>query len=501
MTDDRLLLGIDVGTESARAVLFDPLGNSRGSGTATYVTRHPEAGWAEQDPVEVWNAVVAAVRQTLVACPGAIVEGCSLASTAVTLTAVASTGETLGPALLWMDTRAAIEADEINRTNHPALWYTGGAISPEWMLPKALWLKRHDPDRYDRAQYIVDLHDWLIYQLTGRWALSLSTISGEWCYVSSRGGWPYDLLDAVGLADLPMKWPDVILAAGEPVGCLTPRAAETTGLPPGLPIVQGLMDSYAAALACDVFAPNRLSLSLGSSSSYLALMQSPISDDRLLGPVPDAFGHGTWAMQGGQTSAASAVRWFQKAFAPDVPYTVLDEEATIVPPGCEGVRALDTLQGCRTPYRDSKSRGALWGFGLTHNRAHVYRALLEAVAYGGRLIVETLQDVGVSTDNILACGGGSQSSLWMQIHADVLRRPIAVLAETRAPSMGAAICAGVGVGLFNSLTSAASAMARPTKTYYPDPSTQLAYAAGYDGYLAGYQSHQQLRQSSDHYRY
>jgi sugar (pentulose or hexulose) kinase len=184
------VLGIDAGTESVRAVLFDGQGHALGEGCAAYTTRFVHPGWAEQNPLDVWEALLTALREVIENVPGADVVSCSLASTAVTVVTVDANGNAFGPAILWMDTRASKEAAEINATEHPALWYTGHAVSPEWMLPKALWLKRHELERYHRVRYLVELHDWLMFCLTGNWVLSLSTISGEWSYVRERGGWP-----------------------------------------------------------------------------------------------------------------------------------------------------------------------------------------------------------------------------------------------------------------------------------------------------------------------
>lgn len=494
MTHNPCFLGIDVGTESARAVIFDRHGRAVGEGCTTYTTHFVRPGWVEQDPQQVWLALITAIGAAVQAAPGASVQSCSLASTAVTAVTVDQDGNTFEPAILWMDTRASSEATEISSTAHPVLWYTGNAVSPEWMLPKALWLKRHAPLRYRKARYLVELHDWLMFRLTGRWVLSLSTISGEWSYVSERGGWQLDLLEALDLGDLPAKWPAEVLQPGQVAGHLIREVARETGLPSGLPVAQGLMDSYAAAIASNVFVPGRLSLSLGSSSSYLSLLEEPRSDPRLLGPVPDAFGIGTWAMQGGQTSAASLLRWFHDQLAPGVSYADLDREAAIIPPGSEGLSALDTWQGSRTPHRDPSSRGGFWGLNLGHKRAHLYRALLEAVAYGGRQIIEVMQEVGIRVEDIVACGGGSRSPLWMQIHADVLGKPITVLAEPGAAALGAAICAAVATGLYNDLRSATRALTHPGQTFTHDPDHRSIYDAGYAEYLSGYASHKNLRE-------
>lgn len=490
------VLGIDAGTESVRAVLFDEQGHALGEGCAAYATHFVRPGWAEQHPQEVWEALLSALRDVVAAVPSADIVSCCLVSTAVTIVTVDRHGNAFGPAILWMDTRASEEAAEINRTGHPALWYTGQAVSPEWMLPKALWLKRHEPERFQQASYLVELHDWLLYRLTGVWALSLATISGEWSYVRKRGGWPLDLLEALDLAVLPQKWPTNILQAGQLVGYLQREVATATGLSAGLPVAQGLMDSYGASIAANIFVSGRLSLSLGSSSSYLGLIERPTSDPRLLGPVPDVFGLDTWAMQGGQTSAASLLRWFRDQLAPGMSYAILDHEASTLPPGSDGLCALDTWQGSRTPHRDPSSRGSFWGLNLGHTRAHLYRALLESVAYGGRQIIEAMQDAGVQTEQIVACGGGSRSPLWMQIHADILGKPITVLDEPHAAALGAAICAATAANWYDQIQAAAPALTRLGQIFFPNPEHQQVYQQGYQHYQAGYLAHRQLLESS-----
>jgi sugar (pentulose or hexulose) kinase len=478
------VLGLDVGTESARAGLFGLDGRLLAEGRAGYPTWFPEPGQAEQDPAAVWDAVCTAVRGCLSAAPGVRPLGFSLCATAVTAITVNGDGEPFGPALLWMDTRAAAEAAEITATGHPSLWFTGGHVSPEWMLPKALWLRRHQPDRYARARWLVELHDWILYRVTGRWALAAATASAEWGYDPHTGTWPADLLAGVGLADLPQRWPETVLAPGEPAGAVSPAGAAATGLPPGLPVFQGLMDSFAAALACDVFQPGRAAVSLGSSSSYMALTPEPVSDPRLLGPIRDALGPGTTLMQGGQTCAASLVRWFCTELGGGRDPAVLDAAAAGVPPGSDGIIALDTWQGSRTPFRDPHRRGAFTGLALGHGRAHLYRALLESVAYGGRQVTEAFDEAGTGLAELVLTGGGSGSQLWRQIHADVIGRPLLRLDQPQPAALGAAICAAAGLGACPDLRSAAAAMSRVVPGAQPDPGNRRAYETAFSTYQA-----------------
>jgi ribulose kinase len=479
------VLGLDVGTESTRAGLFGLDGMLLAEGRSRYSTAFPAPGRAEQDPAAVWDAVTLATRACLQAAAGAAVPlACSLSATAVTVVTLDADAVPTGPALLWMDTRATAEAAEITATRHPSLWFTGGSVSPEWMLPKALWLRRHQPDRYFAARWLVELHDWILFQLTGRWALSSATASAEWGYDPHTCTWPEDLLSEIGLADLTARWPQTALAPGEAAGPLTGAAAAATGLPPGLPVFQGLMDSFAAALACDVFRPGRAALSLGSSSSYMALTPDPASDPRLLGPIRNALGPGTYLMQGGQTSAASVVRWFTTELGCGLDAAALDAEAALVPPGSGGIIALDTWQGNRTPFRDPRRRGAFTGLRLGHRRAHLYRAILEAVAFGGRQILDVFSDIGMELSELVLSGGASQSLLWTQIHADVLDHPLLRLSQPLPAALGAAICAAAGVGAHPGIRTAAAAMSQVAPAAEPNPVNRDAYAAAFRAYKA-----------------
>ena len=477
---DATVLGVDLGTGSVRAGLYSLAGTLLTAREQSVTTVHPRPGWAEQSPGEILAALHRAVAAVAGSGPPPL--ALCVASAAVSAVPVGDGDDPIGPSLLWMDTRAAGEAAEITRTRHPVLQYTGGQVSPEWMLPKALWLARHDPARYAAARRVVDVHDWVIFQLTGAWSLAQATIAGEWSYDPLTGGWPADLLHPLGLSGLLDGWDLPRLPAGAVAGRLTAQAAGRTGLPAGVPVVQGLMDSYAAALAADVYQAGRVAVSIGTSSSYLGLSQRPVHDPGLLGPVLAAFGPGTIAQQGGQTSAAAAAAWFSRELAPGVPLAVLDDEAAAIGPGADGLWAIDTWQGCRTPYRNPAARGVWGGLTLAHTRAHLFRATLEAVAFGGRAVLETLEQAGVAARELVVTGGAARSSLWMQIHADVFGRPLLRLADAQPVALGAAMCAAVGAGAYPDLPAATAAMTSAGPGWLPDPDRHTAYEGLYANY-------------------
>src|SRR6202034_2809458 len=451
------VLGIDLGTGSVRAGLYTQGGALLAAREESVTTAHPRPGWAEQSPAQVLDALYRAVATVAAVAAGSPPAALCVASTAVSAVAIGDDDVPVGPSLLWMDTRAAREAADITRTRHPVLQYTGCQVSPEWMLPKALWLARHDPSRYAAARRIVDVHDWVMHRLTGDWSLALATIAAEWSYDPLAGGWPADLLNSLGMPGLLSGWEVPRLPPGAVAGQLPPEAAASTGLPAGLPVVQGLMDSYAAALAADVFRPSRVVMSIGTSSSYLGLSRHLAPDPRLLGPVPEALGAGTVVQQGGQTSAAAVAEWFSCQLAPGVPLTVLDAAAAAIGPGADGLWAVDTWQGCRTPHRDPAARGMWGGLTLAHTRAHLFRAVLESVAFGGRAVLELLEEAGVDSRELVVTGGAARSDVWMQIHADVLGRPLLALRAGHPVTLGAAMCAAVGAGAYPSLAAAAAA--------------------------------------------
>lgn len=212
------------------------------------------------------------------------------------------------------------------------------------------------------------------------------------------------------------------------------------------------------------------------------MTSEPVSDSRLLGPVRDGLGPGTFVLQGGQTSAASLVRWFCSELSGRLDPVELDKEAAAVPAGSDGVVALDTWQGSRTPFRDPLRRGAFAGLSLSHRRAHLYRAVLESVAYGGRQVLDAFADVGADVGELVVTGGGSRSRLWMQIHADVIDRPLLMLEQRLPVALGAAMCAAAGLGLAGDLRSAAAEMSRTGPRIDPDQRNKPAYADGYHTY-------------------
>jgi FGGY-family pentulose kinase len=498
MQNSPLFLGLDVGTQSVRAALFDLRGNCGGFATSPLDTTHPHPSWAEQDPAQWWQAARAAVPEALARAGASAdaVAGVGLDCTACTVLPCRADGTPPRPALLWMDQRSFREAEEISATGDPSLRWVSGVVSPEWMLPKALWLKRHEHPVYDRAERLVECTDWFMYRLTGDWVLSLNNVAVKWDYVRPEGGWSQALLRRVGLDDLPSKWPDRVVPLGKGEARLSAAAAGELGLRPGVPVAQGGIDAYLGMLGLGAVGAGDLAMIMGSSTCHLAMARQPLLGSGMLGCYPDAVVEGLYTLEGGQTATGSILNWYRQHFAGNEAaeavrtgrnvYEVLDARAAAVPPGCDGLVCLDYWQGNRSPLKDPRARGVLWGLTLSHGPGHVFRSIYEATAFGTRHILEDLEEHGFRVGRLFAGGGGAKSRLWLQIHADVLGRPIQLPRDPEACALGSALVAAVHAGHYAGLDEAAAVMVQLAEVIEPDAKHRRAYDSFYAKYRATY---------------
>jgi FGGY-family pentulose kinase len=488
MADSPYLMGIDLGTEGVRAGIFDREGAPVGFSSVAYETHHPRAGWAEQDADQWWSALKQAVPEALSA--GDVradeIAGMSVDATSATVLAVDADGRPLRPAILWMDVRASAQAERVSAADHAALKYSGHAdVSAEFGLPKALWLRDHERETYEAADYILDAADWLTQRLTGERTLSINTASCKYYFDRDAGGWPAELYEQVGAPDLLDKFPPDVLDVGQPVGGLRSSVAEELGLQPDTPVAEASIDAYAGALGLGVVEPGTLALITGSSHVIIGHAAEPVHDPGLWGAYTDALIPGLYTIEAGQASTGSVVAWFKNRFAGEVladaerrgvdAYDILGELAGEVPVGSDGLLVLDYFQGSRSPHADPHARGAISGLSLSHGLGHVFRALMEAVCYGTEDILRTLRDHEFVPKRTVVSGGPTNSELWMQIHADVSNVPITFAEGSEGPVLGSAIQAGVGAGIHPDLSTAAQRMVRLGRTIEPDAARHEEY--------------------------
>ncbi len=493
------VLGIDGGTEAVKAGIFDAEGNLIAIGVRSYATHFPKSGWAEQDPAEWWDALVGAVHDCLAesALEPEEIRAISADATTCTLVPMRVSGEALRRAMLWMDVRATRQAERIFQSGHEALRYSLAGVSAEWMPAKVLWLKENEPDLFDQTDYFIEYTDWIAYRLTGRFALNLDTITQRWYYHLPSGGWPSDFFEVIGLGGVERKFPQDVLRVGEIVGALSAPAAQALGLRPGIPVATSGGDAFVGLLGLGVVRPGDLGVVMGSSNVISSFTTDEVHFPGIFGSFPEAIVPGLNLIEGGQVSTGSILSWFKRNFAGDAVaegrkrgvsvYQLLDAEASQIEPGSDGLIVLDYFQGNRTPHTDSLARGVVVGLSLQTSRAHVFRAIMEGIAYGMKDILDTFRRHEVTVSRIIACGGATRSELFMQIYSDVIGYPIATTRVAEASLLGSAVAAAVGASFYPTLRQAAEAMVTISGAYEPDQRQHEAYQFFVENYRETYQ--------------
>ncbi len=491
-------LTADGGTESLRARVYDLSGTCLGSVAVPYETKFSSGARAEQNPEDWWNAFVSASRQAIAESridPAAI-ESICLATTSCTVVALDREGQALRPAIIWMDVRAHAEADAVLATGDPALITNGGGrgpVSAEWMIPKALWIARNEPEIFKAAHTICEYQDFMTLRLTGERAASLNNVSLRWHYQTDRGGWATSLIEALGIADLMEKWPQRVVAPGAVIGTLCAKAADALGLPAKVKLVQGGADALIGMIGLGVARPGNLRSSRLVASAVRGIRNAAQRAGHL-GKLSRLRLSGRYIVEGGQTSTGSIIAWLGRLMNGTMDLDMLNRKAAALEPGCDGLIVQDHFQGNRTPYTDPLSRGAVIGLTLAHEPHHIFRAIMEGIGFGTRAILDAMADAGYRGQEITVGGGAGASDLWLQIHADTAGLPVCIPASRDAPSVGSAVLAAHGAGHFATIDDGIAAMVKPGRRIEPRQREAALYDEIYQQYRALYPALKAIRE-------
>jgi xylulokinase len=439
-----LLLGLDVGSSGTKAVLLEP-----GSGIVASAQRDtplhaPGPAYAEADPADWWDATCALVPELLgrAAAGADRIAAVAVAGLVPAVIPLDEAGRPLRRAIMYNDARAVDEIAELAAAL-PGVDFvrrTGSALTQQSVGPTLRWLARHEPELWARTRTLAGSYEWLARMLGAEphvernWALESGLYELD-------GTLADDIVAAAGArAGLlpPLRFP------GDRIGEVSADAASACGLRAGTPIVVGGADHVSSAYAAGLAAPGDWLVKLGSSGDILAVSADAVLDARLYldaHPAP-----GRWLPNGCMATSGSLLRWLQ-ALLGGADLAALDAQAAAVGPGAGGLICLPWLLGEKSPLHDPRLRGAFLGLHLGHGPAHLHRACLEAVAYGFRHHVEVLRELGVPLGTARVSNGGSRSTLWKQVLADVLQVPLAPVVDNPGASLGAAVAAGIGVGL------------------------------------------------------
>lgn len=483
------VLGIDLGTQSLKAGVYTKEGTHIVTGSAAYPTSHKQNGYSEQNAYDWWAALQKAIHSLSEAIDPGLIKGISLCATSSTVVLTDEQIVPLAPAQCWMDQRAAQEEEEINANQHIQvenhLLFSGRKTSLEWMTTKSLWLKKnHDLT----GKRVIEQIDWMNYQLTGELVASKCNASCKWNYVERLEGFSEAFFTEIGLEGITKHWPSKVVKVGELIGGVTADAAAFLGLKEGTPVFQGGIDAHIGMIGSGALEPGHLSMITGTSFVHLMHHEKPIFNDALWGPYDSPLVDEHWLLEGGQLSCGSIISWFLQEFYGDggdrkLIYEELEREIASIDPGSDGLLMMDSWKGNRTPYKNPYATGAFIGLTLSHTKYHMYRAILEGIAFGTKNVIRTFNHSSIPVERIVAGGGGTNNECWMQLISDVTGVPIAIPKDSETGSKGAAIIAAYGTGEYEDLKTASTKMVEMEKYYYPDELKTRKYEVIFNTYL------------------
>jgi xylulokinase len=444
MTD--LLVGIDIGTGSSKGVLTTPDGEVVATATRHHEMMLPRTGHHEMDAEGVWwQDVTSICRELVLHLGGRRVAGICVSGVGPCLVPTDADLRPLRQAILYgIDSRASLEIDELTeRFGADAITARGGkALTSQAVGPKLLWLRRNEPEVWERTRLWFGCSSYVVAKLTGEYVMDHQTASQcDPLYDLEAQDWATDWVQEV-VGDLPMprlSWP------ADVVGTVTAEAAELTGLPVGTPVSAGTVDAWAEAFSCGVRRPGQLMLMYGSTMFFVQVLDELRTHPLVwttMGVEP-----GVKTLAAGMATSGSLTEWVRELTG-GVPFEQLVQEAAAVRPGSEGLVLLPYFAGERTPLYDGQARGVVAGLSLRHRRGHLFRAVYEGIAFGIRQILELLEEAaGGPADSLVAVGGGTQGGLWTQIVSDVTGREQLLPSQTIGASYGSALLAAIGNGL------------------------------------------------------
>ena len=494
-----VFLGVDAGTTSMKAALFDLQGHALAIASVEYPLETPGPARVELEAEVYWQSCCRVVRQALVqsGISPREVGGLAISSQGETFVAVDEAGQALRKAIVWLDNRAVQEALDIRAAFDPLEFYhaTGQPESvPAWPACKMLWMKRHEPELFAQTRRFLLLEDYLILRMTGEYATTTALQTSSLFLDIRTRGWWQPMLDFVGLEKERFG---KLVEPGTWVGSLTSAAALALGLSTDCFVASGGMDQVVSAVGAGNTAAGVVTETTGTALVALVSFDRPAYDPGGRLPCHVHAAPGAYAVMPWCQTAGMALRWFRDQFfgleaelarASGIdPYSEMNALAAQVSPGAEGLVVLPHLEGTASPEYNPHARAVFYGATLRHTRGHFVRGILESVAYMLRKNLTLIEGMGVPVGEVRSLGGAARSPLWLQIKADVLQKPIVSLENEETSCLGAALMAAAAAGEFASLEEGTAGMVRVRQHYWPNPANALAYNRSYQAYLELYE--------------
>lgn len=478
-------LGIDVGTGGTRAILIDSGGHVVASATAEHAPFvSKKAGWAEQDPVDWWQAAIAAIQEVLSQSSADEIKAVAFSGQMHGAVLLDENEQVLRPAIIWCDQRTDSQCKSLTETigAQTLIEWTCNPALTGFTLPKLLWVRENEPEIWKKVRSVLLPKDYVRLKLTGDRATDVADASGTLLFDVAARKWSSQMFSANGIDE---KVLPRVFESTEITGSVSQAGGDATGLLAGTPVVAGAGDQAAGAVGIGIVQPGTASATIGTSGVVFAATDKPLLDPKgrvhtFCHAIPDR-----WHVMGVTQGAGLSLRWFRDQFGvigrndPGA-YDKLIDEAASVPAGSNGVIWAPYLMGERTPHLDPFAKAALVGLTASHTRAHVVRAVLEGVAFSLRDTFEIFREMHVQVDEIRLGGGGARSGLWRQIQADVYGQTVMTPAIEEGAAYGAAILAGVAIRMWSSVESACDAVVQISDRIQPNHESMSILAGQYE---------------------
>jgi xylulokinase len=494
---DKYLLGIDIGTSACKVAIFNKQGDVIASLSGDYRVYYPHPGYAEQNPDEWWEIICRTVKDTIAKANihSKDIAGVGIDGQSWSAIAIDKDGNVLSNTPIWMDTRADSICTRLNREiGEKAIFdLTGNSLQASYTTGKIIWYRDNRPEIYDRIYKILQSNSFIVYRLTGIASQDKSQGYGLHCFDMHKARWNKEMCSRLGI---PIDFLPEIYDCHEIVGHVTEEAARLTGLAEGTPVVAGGLDAACGTLGAGVINPNETQEQGGQAGGMSVCLDQYIADPRLIlsfHVVP-----GRWLLQGGTTGGGGVMRWLEQEFGDyereeakrigKSSMMLLDEQAAKVMPGSDGLIFLPYMAGERSPIWDVNAKGVYYGLDFTKTKGHFIRAALEGVAFSLKHNLEIAKEAGVEVGELRAMGGAANSRLWTQIKADITGKPIVVPASDTATTLGAAILAGVGVGLYKDFEEAVRLTVKVKRHHKPNMDNHQLYKQNYMTYIKLYEN-------------
>lgn len=472
------VIGVDLGTSGTKTVLFDEIGNVIASHTVEYPLYQEKNGWAEQDPLDWYNATITTIKTVLDKSniDSAKIKGIGLSGQMHGLVMLDKDFNVLRKSIIWCDQRTGKECEEITEIvgAEKVIEITANPVLTGFTASKIRWVMKNEPDVFEKCRYILLPKDYVRLMLTGELATEVSDASGMQLLDVPNRKWSKTMLDALNISeDMLGK----VYESPEITGEITQKVADITGLKKGTIVVGGAGDNAAASVGTGVVEDGKAFTTIGTSGVVYAHTSKVTIDPKgrvhtFCCAVPNC-----WHVMGVTQGAGLSLKWFRDNFCTSEKetaklmgvdeYYLMDKEAEKIPVGADRLLYLPYLMGERTPHLDPNARGMFFGLSAIHGKSHMLRAVLEGVAYSLRDCVEVFKEMNINVNDMMACGGGGTSPLWRQMLADLYACDVKTVASKEGPALGVGILALTGSGVYSSVQEACANIIKTDKVQAP----------------------------------